>query len=215
MTISYRRFFAHHYDAFMAPVERRSLGEVRRSLLARTSGRILEIGAGTGANLPFYPTGLQLWVSEPDREMRRELKLKLQGLRQASPTLIAGASEHLPLPTSSMDFVVATLVLCSVQDPDLASREIRRVLRPGGWLLFIEHVRSQGAWGPWQDRLQPAWSRVGCGCHPNRETVAILRRAGFELDDLQEVDPFQGLPRAARFLTGIVRPFIRGAARRI
>ena len=214
MIISWRRFFAHHYDGFMAPVERRALAAIRSSLISQVRGRVLEIGAGTGANLPFYPDDVNTVLTEPDREMRRELWTKVNGRNDPSMSLelMAAAAERLPFRDGGFDFVVATLMLCSVQDPLAACLEIRRVLEPGGRLLFMEHIRGNGRHGSWQDRLQPVWSTIGCGCHPNRDTLSILEEAGFEFDELRSFDPFEGLPRATHFLTRIVLPFVWGVA---
>lgn len=215
MNNSWRRFFAHHYDGFMAPVERRALAAVRRSLVSQVHGRVLEIGAGTGANLPFYPPGVCPLISEPDPEMRHELQPKLTSCPPSAPTprLIATAAERLAFEAARFDFVVATLMLCSVEDPLSACREIRRVVKPGGRLVFMEHVRGNGRQGAWQDRLQPFWSKIGCGCHPNRDTPSILREAGFEFDELHAFDPFEGLSRPIHFLSRIVLPFVWGIAR--
>jgi SAM-dependent methyltransferase len=214
MSNSWRRFFAHRYDGFMAPVERRALAAVRRALLSQVHGRVLEIGAGTGANLPFYPAGVCPLISEPDSEMRHELRPKLASCPSSVPTprLIATVAERLPFEDGCFDFVVATLMLCSVEDPRSACEEIRRVLEPGGRLVFMEHVRGNGRRGTCQDHLQPIWSKIGCGCHPNRDTPAILREAGFEFDELHNFDPFEGLSRPVHFLTRIVLPFVWGIA---
>lgn len=200
----------------MAPVERRALASVRTALLSGLSGRVLEIGAGTGANLRFYPADVRLLISEPDREMRGELRPKLQSFRKGEDIsrVLAAEAERIPLGEASVDFVVATLVLCSVEDPLTTAREIRRVLRPEGRLLFVEHVRADGNWGACQDRLQPLWSKIGCGCHPNRDTPSILREAGFEFEELRAFDPFEGVSRPVHFLSRIVLPFVRGIARK-
>lgn len=216
MPLRWKSFFAHHYDSFMEPVERRCLGAVRSTLLAQSSGRVLEVGAGTGANLPHYPEGAYPLVSEPDRDMRLELRSKFAGevARAPFPRVLAAEAERLPFGAAAFDCVVVTLVLCSVRDPLEVSREIRRVLVPGGRLLFVEHVRAAGRHGAWQDRLQPLWSAVGCGCHPNRDTPAILQKAGFEFDELEAFDPFEGVPKPLYFMSRIVLPFVWGLARR-
>ena len=199
------RVFAATYDRLMAGSEKAGLGGHRKRLLDGVRGRVLEIGGGTGANLPFYGEGVEeLVLTEPEEPMARRLERKAS--EYSLPTRIVRApAEELPVEDASFDFVVSTLVLCTVKDPARALGEIRRALKPGGQLLFLEHVRSDDArLARWQDRLQWLQGRVGHGCHCNRRTLESIERAGFSIvrvkhDRLRKVPP-------------IVRPLVIGAA---
>jgi len=162
------------------------MGRRRSALVANARGRTLEIGAGTGANIPFYPGGVEeLILAEPFEPMRRRLELKLGGTGTPARTLDASA-EAIPLEEESVDTVVSTLVLCTVDFPHLALAEVARVLRPEGQFLFIEHVRSRSPRvARWQDRLETPWRHFGAGCRCNRDTIASIAAAGFltEHDD--------------------------------
>jgi ubiquinone/menaquinone biosynthesis C-methylase UbiE len=149
---------------------------------------VLEIGGGTGANLSHYQDVNRVVVAEPDPFMRRRLTRKLEDARVPIEVSTAGA-EELPFSDRSFDTVVSTLVLCTVPDQVSALDEIRRVLRPGGRLLFIEHVRAAGSTARWQDRLEPLWRRLLGGCHPNRDTVAAIEEAGFEIETFESFHP--------------------------
>jgi ubiquinone/menaquinone biosynthesis C-methylase UbiE len=172
--------FAALYDRMMRRGEERSMGKRRRELVADAHGRTLEIGAGTGANIPHYPDALQeLMLAEPFEPMRRRLERKLGESGKSASTLDA-AAEAIPLQDESVDTVVSTLVLCTVDFPDIALAEVGRVLRPGGQLLFIEHVRSHSPRvARWQDRLETPWRHFGAGCRCNRDTIASIAAAGF------------------------------------
>ncbi len=172
--------FAALYDRMMRRGEERSMGKRRRELVANAHGRTLEIGAGTGANIPHYPDALQeLILAEPFEPMRRRLERKLSANGRSASTLDA-AAEAIPLEDESLDTVVSTLVLCTVDFPDIVLTEVGRVLRPGGQFLFIEHVRSHSPRvARWQDRLETPWRRFGAGCRCNRDTIASITAAGF------------------------------------
>ncbi len=172
--------FAALYDRMMRRGEKRSMGRRRGELVADARGRTLEIGAGTGANIPHYPDAVQeLILAEPFEPMRRRLERKLGESGRSASTLDASA-EAIPLDDESLDTVVSTLVLCTVDFPDLALAEARRVLRPGGQFLFIEHVRSHSpSVARWQDRLETPWRHFGAGCRCNRDTIASIAAAGF------------------------------------
>jgi ubiquinone/menaquinone biosynthesis C-methylase UbiE len=194
------RVFAAGYDRFVARMEEGGLRDRRAALLADAAGEVLEIGGGTGANVPLYGDGVQLTVTEPEEPMAKRLEGKHPQVR-----VVRAPAESLPFDDASFDVAVSTLVLCTVGDQARALAELRRVLRPGGRLLFIEHVRSQDAGSArWQDRLTPLQRRVGHGCHPNRDTLAAIEAAGFEVGQLERGD----LPAAPPFL----RPMIAGAA---
>jgi ubiquinone/menaquinone biosynthesis C-methylase UbiE len=154
------RIFASMYEPSLWPGEVAGMRRRRRELLGAATGRTLEIGAGTGLNLAGYPADLPaLIVTEPDPAMRRQLERRAEGF-ETDVHVIDAPAERLPFDDGSLDTVVSTLVLCTVDDPQAALSEIVRVLRPGGRLLFIEHVRSDSrmlAW--WQDRLAGPWRR--------------------------------------------------------
>ncbi len=201
---------ARFYDRLTAGTEHAGLGEMRRELLATARGRVLELGAGTGHNLPYYTSEVtELVMIEPDPHMGARLRDKLagEGTAAGKPSVVSSPAEDLPFDDDSFDTVVATLVLCTVDDPQRALTEARRVLVEGGRLLFIEHVRSMSprrAW--WQDRLERPWGFLAGGCHPNRATDQLLAGAGFWIDSIERTR----LPKAPP----IVRPLIRGVAQR-
>jgi ubiquinone/menaquinone biosynthesis C-methylase UbiE len=197
------RVFAAFYDMIFRPFERRLLGGYRADLVADLTGVVLDVGAGTGANLPHYRAARRVVAAEPDAAMRAKLAGRLAGARVPVEVTDAGA-ESLPYADATFDAVVFTLVLCTVPDPDRALAEARRVLRPGGRLVVLEHVRGTGRLAAWQDRLAPLWSRVAAGCRPNRHTRANIERAGFTFDRVEESAP---LPRWV-----LIRTLLRGVA---
>jgi ubiquinone/menaquinone biosynthesis C-methylase UbiE len=202
--------FARLYDRLMAGTERAGLGEMRRELLAGASGRVLELGAGTGHNLEHYTDAVtELVMLEPDPHMASRLRERLaaEGTAAQSPSVIEAPAEGLPFDDASFDAVVATLVLCTVDDPQRALAEVRRVLVEGGRFLYLEHVRSsRPRLARWQDRLERPWGWFAGGCHPNRPTDQSLAGAGFWVDSLERGT----LPKAPP----LARPLIRGVARR-
>lgn len=167
------RMFAALYDRMTAPVERDVWGPRRERLLAGLTGDVLDVGAGTGANLPYLTEAKRVTAVEPDAAMRRKLTAKAARAAVRVTVSDAGA-EALPCSDASVDAVVFTLVLCSVADPDRALSEARRVLKPGGRLVVLEHVRGTGKLARWQDHLVPLWRRMNAGCHPNRDTRAAV-----------------------------------------
>ncbi len=199
------RAFAAGYDRFMAGTENAVLGHHRKALVARVRGSVLEVGGGTGANLSFYGDGIEeLVITEPEEPMARRLEHNLAGYSLPARVMRVSA-EELPFEEHSFDFVVSTLVLCTVDDPARALGEIRRVLRPHGQLVFLEHIRSdQPGLARWQDRLHPAWVRIGHGCHCNRPTLENMERAGFSIAELEH-DRLRKAPP-------IVRPLVAGVA---
>lgn len=199
------RVFARMYDRLMARTEAGGLRARRRALLAQASGDVLEIGGGTGANLEHYGPGVRsLTIVEPERAMLRRLQERLRE-RMPQARVLRAAAEELPFEDDSFDAVVSTLVLCTVEDQPRALRELRRVLRPGGRLLFIEHVRSEdAALARWQDRLMPINMRFACGCRCNRATLEGIRGAGFRVERVER-DTLRHAP-------AIVRPLIVGVA---
>ena len=178
--------------------------EARRNLLGSLSGRVLEIGAGTGLNAAHYPSSVtELVLTEPEEAMTRVLRRKPEASRA---TVVQASADALPFPDGHFDAVVGTLVLCSVPRPEAALTEIRRVLKPGGRLVFMEHVRSPDPrTARWQDRLNRPWRAINVGCNCNRDTEASIRAAGLEIVDL-ETRRFEKMPRLAS-------PAILGAAK--
>jgi ubiquinone/menaquinone biosynthesis C-methylase UbiE len=202
------RVFARFYDRALKATEENGLGAMRGELLAGASGRVIEIGAGTGVNLELYGDGVEdLTLVEPDPHMGAQLRKRLAD-RHGDPLpaqLVAAPAEALPFADDTFDTAVATLVLCTIPDPVAAIDELARVLRPGGRLLFIEHVRAEEASSArWQDRLEKPWRFVADGCHCNRDTEANLRASSFKVEGIDHTK----MPKAAP----IVRPLIRGTA---
>ncbi len=202
------RFFAFAYDKLAPAIERRGTAARRATLLAGASGSVVEIGAGTGLNLGHYPDAVtEVIATEPDPHMLRRLA-------RAAPAagvpvrMQRARAEALPVEDASADVVVSSLVLCSVPDPAAALAEARRVLRPGGRLFFLEHVRAApgSSLERWQDRLRRPWGMVSGGCKPNRDTVAAIVEAGFEIEDVDRWDE----PGAA-----LARPHVAGTAVRV
>jgi len=194
--------------AFADFIGRRSEGELaplRRAALAPARGRVLEIGAGTGFNAAHYPDAVEeVVLTEPGRELLRRAEGRAAASGRAVRVSRAFA-EELPFEDDSFDAVVSTLVLCSVRDQDRALAEIRRVLRPGGELLFMEHVRADDPkLARWQDRLERPWHVVAMGCHPNRATLERIEAAGFVVRELRRGE----LPKSPP----IVRPLVAGRA---
>lgn len=199
------RLFAALYDRGLKSTEEAGLGQMRADLLAGAEGRVIEIGAGTGLNIDLYPDAVQdLVLVEPDPHMAKRLRERLAGSPRAA-TIAEAPAERLPFESGSFDTAVATLVLCTVPDPVVAVAELARVLKPGGRLLFIEHVRSgDPGVASWQDRLEKPWRFLGDGCHCNRDTLATLAGSRFELGAVEH----DRLPKAPP----IVRPVVRGSA---
>lgn len=189
------------YDHILAQTEARGLADWRRALLEELSGDVLEIGAGTGLNLAHYGPDVRLTLCEPDPGMRRQLQRRADGVG----TVLDAPAEALPFADGSFDHVVATLVLCTVRDPDAAVAEVARVLRPGGQFVFLEHVAAAegSARYRWQRLADPVWCRCAGGCHLTRRTAETIGRH-LRIETIAEAS-MRGAP-------GIARPTIRGVA---
>jgi ubiquinone/menaquinone biosynthesis C-methylase UbiE len=190
-------FFAATYDAMLKGVEEAGLSDHRKRLLAGAEGRVIEIGGGTGLNLPLYGTTVaDLVMCEPAPQMARRLEKKAAALSGRPVRISPDAAEDLHEDRASFDVAVSTLVLCTVTDQQRALAEIRRVLRPGGRLLFLEHVRSDDPkLARWQDRLNGVSRFMAQGCNCNRDTLSAIRAAGFEVtsltrDQMKKAPPF-------------------------
>ncbi len=165
-----------------------SWNRYRISVVGGAHGRVLEVGVGTGMNLPYYSREIErLTGLDPDAALLRQARKRATKLgRQVA--LYQGRAEALPFPDESFDTVVGTLVFCSVRDAQAGLKEILRVLKPGGEYRFLEHVRSETPWAARvQDWITPLWRRCTGGCHPNRDTAQAIRDAGFDLIELQRV----------------------------
>ena len=193
------RIFAAVYDTMNRPLERQVLAERRSRLVSGLRGRVLDVGAGTGANLAHFRAASAVVAAEPDPAMRARLAGKLGGA-SVPVEVSAAAAESLPFPAGSFDAVVCTLVLCTIADPERALAEARRVLTPGGRLVVLEHVRGTGALARWQDRVCPIWTRVAAGCHPNRDTRSAIEQAGFTVEQAETFDPLPRLVPARPWL---------------
>ncbi len=199
------RAFTAFYDRAMKATEEAGMREKRREVLAGAKGRTIDIGAGTGLNLPLFPPEVsELVLAEPDPHMLKQLRSKVPGSgREAS--VVQAPAEKLPFEDDSFDTAVFTLVLCTVPDPAAALAEAARLLRPGGKLLFLEHVRSKDpGLARWQDRLEGPWRFLGDGCHCNRDTVAGIEASPFEIERVEKGE----LPKAPP----LVKPLISGSA---
>ncbi len=200
------RLMAALYDSVMRAAERRGLARWRAEVLAPLHGRVLEVGAGTGLNLPYYPrTVTELVLAEPDRYMRAHLSRRAAA--SAIPVTISdAAASPLPFADASFDGVVMTLVLCTVPDVEGALGEARRVLAPDGNLAFVEHVGGDEGSRRlrWQRRLEPLWRPVAGNCHLTRSTIEAIRDARFTMRFLYR-DDLPGLMRLGS-------PVVRGVA---
>jgi SAM-dependent methyltransferase len=200
------RVLALVYDPFLWLGEIAGLRRRRSALLSNARGRVVEIGAGTGLNAAHYPDGIaELVLIEPDAAMRQRLARRLQRHGRRA-RIVDAPAERLPLADASVDTVVSTLVLCTVPNPECTLREIARVLRPDGQLLFIEHVRANSRFlAACQDYLLQPWRRFAGGCCCNRPTVELMCACGFAVvaDDFV----WRGMP-------AIVHPLVVGRASR-
>jgi ubiquinone/menaquinone biosynthesis C-methylase UbiE len=199
------RQFAARYDRCGAPAERLWVADLRERLLSGVAGGVLEIGAGTGANLRFYRAARHVTATEPSASMRAKLAAKL-GQARVPVEIVDAAADTLPFPAASFDAVVSSLVLCTVPDQPRALGEIRRVLKPGGSLVFFEHVRARGPASLAQDMITPLTRVLAAGCHPNRDTAAAIVAARFSIETIATLKPMPHVPLVAPFIHGIARP---------
>jgi SAM-dependent methyltransferase len=194
------------YDPFLWLGERLGMAGARRRVIAQASGATLEIGAGTGLNLRHYTDAVtRLTLTEPEPGMAARLEHRVRASGRANTEVIHAGAERLPFDDAGFDTVVSTLVLCTVPDAHAAVAELKRVLKPDGRLLFIEHVRAEGhRLARWQDRLERPWAAFASGCICNRPTVETLHAHGFT-PHVHERAAWRGMP-------AVVRPLVIGAA---
>ncbi len=199
------RLFSAMYDRLLAGTEDAGMRDTRREVLAQARGRTIDIGAGTGANLGLFPEDLeQVVMAEPDPHMVKQLRPKLAASGSEVELVEAGA-ERLPFGDDSFDTVVFTLVLCTVPDPQAALVEAARILKPGGQMLFVEHVRAgEPGLARWQDRLEGPWKFFADGCRCNRDTVAIIEASPLSVEQVEH----GALPKSPP----LVRPLVWGRA---
>jgi ubiquinone/menaquinone biosynthesis C-methylase UbiE len=191
------------YDLMAGRAERAGIGERRSVLLADLEGDVIEIGSGTGASLPYYERAARVVAVEPDESMARRLPDKIAEASVPIEVMSAHA-EELPFPDESFDAAVFAFVLCSVQAPARVLEEARRVLKPRGKLVLLEHVRGDGRVARWQERLTPLHRKLAGNCHLNRDTKTAVAAAGFDVSEVGRTI----LPGTH----ALVRPGIQGVA---
>lgn len=193
------------YDPAFWIGEKAGMADRRRSVVSQATGRTLEIGAGTGLNFDYYSTDADpLILSEPEENMANILRKRVDA-SDRDAEIVRAPGELLPFDDNSFDTVVGTLVLCTVEDPAASIAEIKRVLKPGGKYLLIEHVRADSErLARWQDRMNKPWGAIADGCNCNRDTAQLLTDGGFDLSDVSD-DRWKLVPP-------LVKPLISGVA---
>jgi ubiquinone/menaquinone biosynthesis C-methylase UbiE len=181
------KFLTRWYDTLMGPLEKRGFQTIRKDLLGKARGSVLEIGSGTGVNFPYYINVGEVIAIEPEPTMRGKSLLRAQQA-PVSIDVRDGQAESLPFPDNRFDTVVGTLVLCTIPDPIKALEEIRRVCKPNGQVLFFEHVRiNNSVLGILQDKLTPIWKRLCDGCHLNRNSLELMKKSGFKVTRVERL----------------------------
>lgn len=200
------RGFTAWYGCMMRLVDARGLRQTRRKVLDEAHGRVLDIGTGTGSNLHHFPAGVvELVLAEPDSHMQGVLRRKVRAMDGRAIELVQAPAESLPFADSSFDCVTATMVMCTMPDPRAALDEIARVLKPGGRLLFLEHVRSGNPRiARTQDRLERPWRFLADGCHCNRDSLAMIEASRLNVQRVKN----GRMPLAPQF----IKPLVYGSA---
>jgi ubiquinone/menaquinone biosynthesis C-methylase UbiE len=178
------------YDKYFLPkilnlaMKAPEMTRLRRQLVPLATGKVLEIGIGSGLNLPFYNKGVQVTGVDPSLELQAYAR-EVARESQVDIEFLGVGAEAIPLPDKSFDTVVITWSLCTIPDPDAALREVRRLLKPGGQLLFAEHGQSPEAHiAKWQRRINPTWNKIAGGCHLNRRPDLAILANGFNFADM-------------------------------
>lgn len=175
------KWFSHYYDIMMSPLEQRGMREIRELLLSKATGKVLEIGSGTGLNFPHYKNAEEIIAIEPDSYMRSKSMTRLKESNIPIRVIDCGA-ERMPFPDNSFDTAVGTLVFCTIPNPKMALQEIKRVCKPDAKILLFEHVRlDHPLIGRIQDWVTPLWKHLCDGCHLNRNTIDVLKQEGFRV----------------------------------
>ena len=168
-------------------MKNKDMARLRADWVPHAHGDVLEIGIGSGLNLPFYSSEVRrLYGVEPSVELQRLARVRAASATTKVEFLSQSAEEALPLSDESIDTVVITWTLCSIPDSPSALRQMKRVLKPSGLLIFVEHGRAPDPKvSTWQDRITPVWKRIGGGCHLNRNIDVLLKDAGFKIEELE------------------------------
>jgi len=197
------RWFATFWD-WMSSHESKPVKKIRASIVSQASGRVLEIGSGTGASFQYYIPEAHVVATEPDAEMLKRAARHIDERGITNVELHRAPAEAVPFEAASFDTVVSCLVFCHVDDASAALSEIRRVLKPGGSFLFMEHVRSEnGLWGWLQDRVNPVWRRLlGAGCNCNRRTQKAIEAAGLTIESITREG---AVPPTSPYIYGVAR----------
>lgn len=180
------QLFANWYDFFMKPLEKKKFKRIRKELLAKATGSVLELGSGTGINFPLYEVPVIVTAIEPSQHM---IERSLSKHRQAVVPIeiVQASAEELPFETDTFDTVVATLVFCTIPNPEKAIIEMKRVCKPGGKILLFEHVKMQNRFlSSLQNWLTPAWKKICDGCCLNRDTIELLRSNDISIIQMQQ-----------------------------
>jgi ubiquinone/menaquinone biosynthesis C-methylase UbiE len=201
--------FARFYDKLMKATEDACLTDWRKDLLKNVDGKLLEIGAGTGASLALYPksSSLKIYLSEPDQNMRAQLIEKVEDHNFTNVSVLSCPGEKIDSEDDFYDYVFVSLVCCSVNDIEASLNEIKRVLKSDGHFIFLEHVaaRNGSSRRKWQDRLNGFWRKLAGNCHLNRDTEQHIKGAGFTIIEIKYESMRKAMP--------LLRPTIRGLAK--
>ena len=178
------RWFAFFYSRFIARAEQRQWGEQRRRLMEGLTGRVVEVGVGSGTSLSYYAGDVQVVATEPDPHMLKRARQRLQELGITNIDIKQAPAEQLPFDNASFDHVVESWVLCTVDDLDKTLAEVRRVLKPEGTFRVMEHVGNDQSrfWAGVQNVIAPVWRWMGAGCRLNQRTQRAIEAAGFRFD---------------------------------
>ena len=169
---------AFFYDSMMKKIEDIRLKKERKELLKNITGDIVEFGAGTGVNFEFYPENTRVIAIEPDNQLGKVAKNKIKG---KNIEVLSASAENLPFPDNTFDSVVITLALCTIENPNNALKEAKRVCKPSGTLLILEHIKNDNrVLSTLQDILTPLWKKFAMGCHLNRDTLSLIKENNFE-----------------------------------